>query len=88
MGNANMVCYAVENALKHHKLTANLLAFHAEYVQQRDIDEAYTGATTLNQPESAEVGQLRHLVSWADQTDHTARPCEALPCRGGVASAR
>ena len=49
MGNANMVCYAVEDALKHHKFTANFLAFHAEYVQQRDIDEAYAGATTLNQ---------------------------------------
>ena len=37
MGNGAMACYAVEEAFAAHKLTANLLAFHAEYVQEKDF---------------------------------------------------
>ena len=37
MGDANMGCYAVEKMFAYHRLTASLLAFHAEYVQPRDL---------------------------------------------------
>ena len=32
-----MACYAVEDAFAHRNLNAHLLAFHAEYVQKKDL---------------------------------------------------
>lgn len=37
MGEANMGCYAVEDVLAHQGLSASLLAFHAEYLQPKDV---------------------------------------------------
>ena len=39
MGDGNMACFAVEEAFQAHKLTANILAFHVEYVQKKDLEK-------------------------------------------------
>ena len=37
MGDTNMGNYAVEEALEAHQLLANILACHAEFVNERDV---------------------------------------------------
>jgi hypothetical protein len=39
MGDGNMACYAVEDAFAQRKLSANILAFHAEYVREMDLTD-------------------------------------------------
>ena len=39
MGDGNMACYAIEDAFAYHGLVANTLAFHTEYVREKDLHE-------------------------------------------------
>ena len=82
MGDANMGNYAVTTALAAHKLSAHILAYHAEYVHERDLKKqrGKPNPRQLKFDSCAiwSVGPIKKI-----KLQGLAKHCRAVASRGG-----